>query len=101
MQECDNSAGSFEIECSYSMKIGTFYSAEIQEGASINVTIGTEISAQLFELFSFEVGISVETGYDWTEVNKEVKGEVQETQVGSFADSFSFFFFPADPRGIT
>ena len=48
---------------------------------SIDSTIESSMEASYFGLFSASIGVSVETGYDWTEVSESTKNEQVTVEV--------------------
>ena len=49
--------------------------------SDIDATIEAAMSAQFFVSFSAELGVSVSTGYDWTQTSSEAKSETQQFKV--------------------
>ena len=48
---------------------------------TIDSTIESSMEASYFGLFSASIGVSVETGYDWTEVSESTKNEQVTVEV--------------------
>lgn len=77
----DNTQSDFEAEFTYSKTVGTTFSQEIQEHISISKRVEGEVSGGFWKIFGAGVGISKETGYDWTAVSKIAMSETTTTQV--------------------
>merc|ERR1712038_272064 len=76
--ECDNSKNDIEEKCTYSKTIGTTWTSKALNSMSIDAIVEASMSASFFESFSAELGISASTGYDWTQVSSQAKGETEE-----------------------
>ena len=50
---------------------------------NIDATISAAMQESFFEFFSVEIGTSVETGYDWTQISTEAKSEVHTYTVST------------------
>jgi len=74
---CDNTDGSVDAECEYQLTQGTTWSDSTIESLSIDAGVEAVISEELFRLFSTEVGVSSQTGYDWTDVSEVTTGDAQ------------------------
>lgn len=74
--QCNNCKGETDLKCTYEKKVGTKYTAEVQESMSIDTSIESAMSAAFFDFFSESIGVSVSTGYDWTHASSEIKDEI-------------------------
>jgi len=81
IMQCDNSNNDVESKCSYTKTIGTTWTSEVTNSMSIDTTIEYSMSASFFSFFSEELGVSVSTGYDWTQTSSEAKSETEEFKV--------------------
>lgn len=81
IMQCDNCQSDVETLCQYTKTIGTTYTSEAQESMSIDVTIEESMSTSFFKLFETQIGISLTTGYDWTQTSSEAKSETHEYTV--------------------
>ena len=71
--ECDALDAAIDVKCTYSKSVGTKYSQSVNESMSLDASIEEELKLQYYKRFYFGVGISVETGYDWTHVSSEAR----------------------------
>jgi len=74
---CDNTDGIVDTECEYQLTQGTTWSESTSNSFSIDVGVEYAISAGLFGLFSSELSVSAETGYDWVHVSEVTTSEAQ------------------------
>jgi len=72
---CDNRNSVVETKCTYEKTIGTEFSNELSIGMHIDATIEAELSFQFWKIFEARLGISVNTGMDWGDVNTVTKSE--------------------------
>jgi len=79
--ECDNTDGSQTAQCKYSKTVGTDWTEETEEHMDISAGVYYEIQAGMFGLFEETLGVSTETGYDWTETSSQTMGESQTIEV--------------------
>jgi len=79
--QCDNMNNDVETKCSYTKTIGTTWTTEASNSMSIDATIEASMSSSFFGFFSAELGLSVSTGYDWTQTSSQAKSETQEFKV--------------------
>ena len=82
---CNGTGATEPVECSYMKTIGTSYTAETSDHMSISEEVSYEITAGLFGLFEETLGLSVETGYDWTQTSSETMDEAESFQVDAVA----------------
>ena len=74
---CDNTNGlTAPLKCTYQQSIGTVYSESTSESMGIDSTISEAISAGLFDSFGIEIGVSLTTSYDWTQVSEQTQQTV-------------------------
>jgi len=83
--ECDNVDGIVDTECEYQLTLGTTWSESTSNSFSIDAGVEYAISAGLFGLFSNEIGVSSQTGYDWTDVSEVTTSDAQTFTVRSTA----------------
>jgi len=81
IMQCDNMNNDVETKCSYTKTIGTTWTTEASNSMSIDATIEYSMSSSFFGFFSEELGLSVSTGYDWTQTSSQAKSETQEFKV--------------------
>jgi len=74
---CDNTDGIVDTECEYQLTQGTTWSESTSNSFSIDVGVEYAISAGLFGLFSNELCVSGETGYDWTGVSETTTSKAE------------------------
>ena len=55
--------------------MGTQFSDSMSEGMSIDTTVESALEAQFWGVFSEKMGMSVTTGYDWTQTSEITKSE--------------------------
>merc|ERR1711997_73010 len=51
------------------------YTEEVQNSMSIDTAIEASLSTSFFEFFDASLGVSVTTGYDWTQTSRSTKSE--------------------------
>jgi len=81
IMQCDNTPSSVETKCSYTKVIGTTFTNTAQESMNIDTTIEAAMSEAFFEFFSADIGTSITTGYDWTDISSQAKSETEEFKV--------------------
>ena len=72
-------------------KIGTDFSDEVSESMSIDSGISAALNASFFRFFEAEIGLSANTGYDWTHTSTEAMSETEEFFVQAVADPRKIF----------
>ena len=65
----------------FSKTIGTTWTSQASESMKIDETIKISMSTSFFDLFSTDIGISLETGYDWTHTSSRAKSETEQFHV--------------------
>ena len=92
---CDNISGNATTKCTFSQTIGTAYSESVSYGMSVSAGVEYALEAQFWTLFSESMGMSLTTGYDWTQTSDETKSEQITITVEASAppgDKFCFAF---------
>jgi len=74
----DNTQSDLPSTFTYKYTIGTSWSSQITESMSVDATISSEVKAGFFDIFEASIGMSVTTGYDWSETSSEAKSEIRE-----------------------
>merc|ERR1711915_142792 len=81
----DNSGSSLVSTFTYTYTIGTAWSTEMSEGFDISSSVTYEMKASFWGIFEETLGVSVTTGYDWSETSTQAQNEEKqftvETQV--------------------
>jgi len=83
--KCDALQSPQEVTCQYTKTIGTHWEDEIKKQFNISARVSAEIQGHFFKLFSANIGVSVNTGYDWTHISIETMSEEVSVQVESSA----------------
>jgi len=84
---CDNSQSAVETTCTYQKSIGTTWTQTAQNSFNIDEGIEESMKAGFFDFFEVEIGISINTGYDWTHISTEAKEEVETYTVSQIVPS--------------
>ena len=58
----------------------------------IDETIKVSMSTSFFDLFSTDIGVSLETGYDWTHTSSRAKSETEQFHVETIVKPRKFLF---------
>ena len=58
----------------------------------IDETIKVSMSTSFFDLFSTDIGVSLETGYDWTHTSSRAKSETEKFHVETIVKPRKFLF---------
>ena len=58
----------------------------------IDETIKVSMSTSFFDLFSTDIGVSLETGYDWTHTSSRAKSETEQFHVETIVKPRTFLF---------
>merc|ERR1711942_214566 len=74
----DNTLSDLPSTFTYKYTIGTSWSSQMTESMSVDATISSEVKAGFFDIFEASIGMSVTTGYDWSETSSEAKSEIRE-----------------------
>jgi len=62
----------------YRYKRGSKYSVSMEEGFSVSATVEAEMKKAFFNIFDVTLGVSVTTGYDWSQTTTEDQMEERE-----------------------
>jgi len=79
----DNTESDLPSTFTYKYIIGTSWSHEMSDSMSIDETISYEVKAGFFDIFEETLGVSVSTGYNWSETSSEAKSETKEFTVST------------------
>jgi len=79
----DNTQSDLPSTFTYKYIIGTSWSHEMSESMSVDATISYEVKAGFFGLFEARLGVSVTTGYDWSETSSQAQSETKEFTVST------------------
>ena len=63
------------MTCSYIRTVGTSYSESVSNAFAIDASIQATMEAGFFSFFHAEIGVSANTGYDWTHVSEDTKSQ--------------------------
>jgi len=74
----DNTHSDLPATFTYKYTIGTSWSHEMSDSMDISTTISEEVKAGFFDIFEASIGVSVTTGYNWSETSSEAKSETKE-----------------------
>jgi len=81
----DNTGSSLVSTFTYTYTIGTAWSTEMSQGFDVSISVTNEIKASFWDIFEETLGVSVTTGYDWSETSTQAQNEERqftvETQV--------------------
>jgi len=81
IMQCDNTRSDVDTLCQYTKTIGTTFTNTAQESMSIDTSIEYAMEASFFSFFKESLGVSVSTGYDWTQTSSEAKSETHSYTV--------------------
>ena len=79
--KCDATQSPQEVRCQYTKTIGTNWEDEVKKQFDISARVSAEIQGHFFKLFSAGIGVSVNTGYDWTHISIETMSEEVSVEV--------------------
>jgi len=74
----DNTQSDLPATFTYKYTIGTSWSHQMSESMDISTTISEEVKAGFFDIFEASIGVSVTTGYNWSETSTAAKSETKE-----------------------
>jgi|ERR1712179_29760 len=74
----DNTHSDLPATFTYKYTIGTSWSDQMSNSMDISTTISEEVKAGFFGIFEASIGVSVTTGYNWSETSTEAKSETKE-----------------------
>ena len=81
MLKCDARQSPQEVKCQYTKTIGTDWEDEVEKQFNISARVSAEIQGHFFKLFTANIGVSVNTGYDWTHISIETMSEEVSVEV--------------------
>ena len=85
VMSCDATKATEDSECNYKKTVGTTFTQSYSTSMSVDVTVKYEMEAKFFDLFSEKLGVSISTGYDWSEVSSETVSEEEHFEINAIA----------------
>jgi len=74
----DNTQSDLPATFTYEYTIGTSWSHQMSDSMSISNSISAEVKAGFFDIFEASLGVSVTTGYNWSETSTAAKSETRK-----------------------
>merc|ERR1711970_1597271 len=74
----DNTQSDLPATFTYKYTIGTSWSHQMSDSMDISTSISEEVKAGFFDIFEASLGVSVTTGYNWSETSTAAKSETKE-----------------------